>query len=703
MGYNKVQSATKTFIGNSIDSAKLVLETNPVSTQIPINLFECVLKSDEQLDEIILAGDKILVSHIDDNGSLRNFGDWYVTDVKQRSANSYVIYAQDGIGFVNDGPKHNGGIYTGATARTVITDIMGTSVPYTISDSIANTAINNWLPIADRRDNLIQVLVSVGGVVRRDGNGGLLFTSPQTQISGSFENNEVYLNPSRPRTIPASRFDLTQYTYLRSSTTEAETIYEGAISGETQISFDSPYHTLTIANGTIVESGPNYAKITGSGNVVLTGIPYMRFTQIVSAANPTATKESVKSVAACNLISSVNSGMVADYMIDYLSHADTIDADVFVTNQAPGDVVQIRHPYTGEMTFGTIESMMINMTSILKAAVIIRIGYLGVRAKAFNTVDVITTSKTWTAPTGVTKIKVVAIQGGSGGASGGYGEAGGESHSTVTYGYNRWNQPGVGGDGGNGGGAGNAGFVYESGDLNISSGAMFTVVIGAAGIGGSGSTSSEGTAGTSGGHSMFYGPGAVSITSASGSMLDYGYLEQLSGVLYALPATDGKNGGAGGDGAMTVTDDGKVVNEEYGHPGEDVGGYLGGSGGAIGEAYITSSLWADFGGGGGSGAVIGINGKNGEVGQYVYAAGYTIYGGNGGNGITPAKPITQSAYGSGGHGGHGGSGGGGGGAVRIYRVSGSSMVIGGSYGGAASAGGAGGNGAQGCVLIYYAR
>jgi len=693
------------FVGSSIESSNLVLETNPVSAEIPINVFKCVLRSNEQLDEIILTGDKISVSHIGASDTY-NFGDWYVTDVKQSASNRYTVQAQDAIGFVNNGSQHMGGIYTGETVGEIVAEILGNSVSYSISDSVVDIHVYGWLPVADRRDNLTSVLFAAGAVIRRDTSGKLFIDYPKTQPSGSFGANEVYLNASFEKGIPASQFSLTEYAYVASATVGSETIFEGTISGETTIKFDSPYHTLSITGGTIVESDANYAVITSSGNIALKGIPYLSYTQVLVSNNSDATKENAKSVTDCTLISSANSGATSEMMLGYLVRPNVINADVIMTGQMPGDIVRISHPYTGEETFGTIETMNINMTSKLKAAITIRAEYIGTRIKGYDTVAVIASSGTWTVPDGVDRIKAVVIRGGTGGASGGYGSAGdggwGITSSSTTPYYIYYSSPGTGGSGGNGGSAGASGYVLESDDISVSPGNIFSAIIGAAGVGGTGSTSSTGAAGTVGGHSSLTSATlGISLSSAAGSIYGYGYLDPINGITYAVPATDGIAGGDGGDGGATVSGTSFIYLD--GEQGDSVSTYSGGSGGT-GKHESGSGPTREFwmGGGGGSGAVNGKIGVAGGVGSnYLSGSRYYVTGGTGAAGVTPAKPSTGT-YGSGGHGGSGGSGAGGAGACNI-RVSNSyNASISPASGGAASAGGSGGNGGQGCILIYYA-
>lgn len=133
----------------------------------------------------------------------------------------------------------------------------------------------------------------------------------------------------------------------------------------------------------------------------------------------------------------------------------------------------------------------------------------------FENREIITTSGTWTAPEGVSQLRIIVVGGGTGGVSGTDGT---------------WSAAGVDGTDGTGG-------LVWAGTININNGQTFDVVIG-----------EGGTEGVTGGDTTF---GAYS--SANGALYPLGYTDVANGDSYArtgvaLPLANSGDGGLKGKG-----------------------------------------------------------------------------------------------------------------------------------------------------------
>ncbi len=247
----------------------------------------------------------------------------------------------------------------------------------------------------------------------------------------------------------------------------------------------------------------------------------------------------------------------------------------------------------------------------------------------------------WTVPTGVTSVQVVAIGGGGGGGAGetGFtgatGGHGGKVTATFAVAGGRTLSMFVGGGGGGGefGGLGGRG----GGSSNVDDSFGHVIVAGGGGGGAGSGTAAEGSVftGGSGGH----GNG----TSA----------QSFGGVTGGQGGANG-NGGAGGVGLAVFNHDG----------GNGTGGEGGGSGGVgvgVGSGTGTGGEWGSNASGGGGGG----------------------YGGGGGGNIDAA--LTQT------------TGGGGGGSLG---PAGATITIG-ANGGTAGSSGNGGSGGNGSIVITY--
>ena len=237
---------------------------------------------------------------------------------------------------------------------------------------------------------------------------------------------------------------------------------------------------------------------------------------------------------------------------------------------------------------------------------------------------------TWTVPSGVTSIQVVATGGGGGGGGGGQGYNGGALGGnggvvTVTLAVNagdvvNLNVGGGGGSGGYGvaGGFGGGGGGGGSTNVNIS-GSSTQIIAGGAG-GGFGDNSNgynggDGNGGNSGPYGGGYG-GANGIGGAPGSNMGMGGSQGVGG---------NGNGGPGGDGGAN---------------GGAIAGGLGGAGMGSGSGGINAGNCAGGGGGG-----------------YGGGGGGSSNGGGGGGGSTgPAGAVFSLAANGGGSAASGGDG-----------------------------------------------
>ena len=227
----------------------------------------------------------------------------------------------------------------------------------------------------------------------------------------------------------------------------------------------------------------------------------------------------------------------------------------------------------------------------------------------------------WTAPAGVTSVSVVAVGGGGGGSG-----------------------PGGYSTGGAGGGLGwkNA--------IAVTPGQSYTVVVGAAGVGG--------PVGTAGGDSYFINTSTV-------------------------------NGGGGGIGPDSTAVGGTYTGD---------GGGNGGNSTYTGSAYIGGGGAGGYSGNGGNGEGWGLASQNGAGGGGGGGgSGDGSYPAGGGGGVGIFGQGTNGAGAGARTGGGGGSSGGGGGSTGYYSASGA----GGTYGGGSGGGSPASNASAGAVRIIW--
>lgn len=650
--------------------------------------------------------DKLLYYHGD---QLR--GTYYIESVTRTGKYTYEITANDAIALL-DQSDHMGGIYTGQTVGEIICGIC--NIPYFIQSRFEAVKLYGWLPIAKRRENLAQVLFAIGAHAKTDHLGNLRIESLWDGISSDMPPDRVFMGDKVTYASKVSEVSVIEHQYI--PTQEEEVLFEGTLLSGDMVRFSEPVHNLSASGFSILESGANYAKLS-AGTGKLTGLTYAHTTRDV---HRTVSKTEIPNVVEVNdatLVSLVNSAAVSDRLARYYAFCETMQATALHENEEPGDVVSFEHPFGGDAV-GCISGMSISIGGRLVAEESTMIGYTPPKPNAgyYNEVEIITSDTIWTVPDGVESVRAVLIGGGTGGASGLPGAPADEQAvksetETVTdvkryIKYAKYTNPG---DGGEPGAGGIGGKIYQI-SIPVFAGQVFPIKIGLGGEGGQPGT--ESAAGATGADTTF-GP----HSSGAGATSSTGFLEEVSGKIYAATGEAGVQGASGNgydeDADSFVTGPSVIVNGVSYEPGanneerkEDESGHyadppygskdarsLGGYGG--GAAYKANGLP----GGGPSLADAGSD--------YAKAR-----GGPGGAGADAEPPPDEIIIGKGGTGGNGGGGGGSGGLGYTRN----SQYTGGSESytpatlnayqatpGRGGKGSRGGNAAPGGVILYYSK
>lgn len=601
------------------------------------------------------------------NGStvVRHFFDSY----KQTGKNKYTLYGLSVIGVLAS-KKHYGGMYVNTPIATVLADILS-GYNYTVDASVADLTVTGYLPISTRRDNLQQVLFAIGATISTNADGTLQIYSMSNVVTSTLNKSKCFMDGNVQLSNPVTGVQITEHNYFEAS--DVVTLYDSGIYGTETIEFSEPYHSLDISGATLVESGVNYAIISGNGAAVLTGKKYTHVTRVVTAAN--SKNGNVKQVDSAYLANPAVAQSIADRVFAYLKNNVTISQDILFEQERAGDVVSIIDPYTDKMVTACTKELDISLSELQRASGKFLVGFVPQGAiSGYQNYVLLTGSGNWTVPDGVSTIRVILVGAGSGGGAGENGtdgEAGYVSSTTKPSDVHG----GAGGKGGKAGSAGSSGKIFEV-SLNVTAGATLSYVCGAGGTGGS----SNGAKGTSGGATTL-----GQLSSDSGRVYNDGYKEVKTGLTFGKT---GSTGLAGGDGGYGSDDSGTSAK---GQDGGSVSTYTGGKG-ANGSKTSSGPDGRNinyYGGGGGGGAANGANGIDGTT------------KGAGGNGANGNSGIDGANYGDGGGAGNGGGGAGGGSHrnnVNVNLDTDNYYSVGGGTGGT---GGSGGNGGNGCIVIYF--
>lgn len=641
----------------------------------------------------------------------------YTKQVERVSRYAWKVTCISGIGLL-DSKDHAGDLYNGVSFLTIARSIIGNSFPFTCDTEVASTLLYGHLPYDKARKNLHRLLFAVGAVMVRGTAGNDYVVKPLDVASVTVPDSRIALGGSVKVELPADRVEITEHSFYSLPADETVTLFDNSngqqVADRTLVVFKEPMHDLAVTGTlTINSSHVNYAIVTGVG--VLTGKQYTHNETII--AQGTGTKN-VKSVKDNRLISFANSNNIARRVFSYYSSARTLKAKIQLQNEKVGNNLALQDAF-GEPTTAYLEKMTVSVTSVIGATCELVENYIPISGgNNFEHRAFISSSGTWTVPSGVDLIRIVLIGGGTGGQGGYDGENGMGSNdmyfdSEAEYrtrraaGYRIGTQQAA-----QGGAAGQPGDPgrYAIYDKSVNAGEVITLSIGAGGAGGS----RNGGSGSAGGDTTASSTSVGSVSSASGIVSDTGFYDAIGGQTYATANSPGVRGGNGG---LTDTYNLSAYLGGNGLAGESVEGYSGGAGGngktyklPTGYTFVDYDSYAS--GGGGGGAAYGSNGGAG-VSAYVTQITvldeyhpYYLLSGKGGNGAN-ASPFPQASYGCGGRGGNGGGGAGNCGGCwgyYSYNAEDNCRVVDAGETGAVGQGGqgsAGGQGGNGCVIIYY--
>lgn len=640
-------------------------------------------------------------------GSTR-VGVFYIYSVSRIGQQTYTMQLASPIGQLEQ-IGHVGGVYNGASAEALITEICG-GISVTVEAPFDTATVSGWLPYvspADEngaqsgtaKDNLMQVLLALNASLWADENGVLHVGNLDRRPVRDFGPDSIFRDGySIEHRKPVSQIVLTEHSFVAASGDDS-VLFDGSASAGQRVIFSEPMHSLTPTGTlTITEGGANYA-VLGAGTGTLTGVPYLHITRELTETVAAGAATNKVTISDATLVGTLNSAAVMARLKAYYEITQTVKADVLLEWERPGNVISILDRFSNSMISATIAAISpMNFSQTLRGSIEALVGFEPWNEGAYTQHKVVLTgSGSFAVPAGVTTLTVVLIGGGGGGAAGADGTdapiceqavSGGtyDGGSMVGSLYPTYPTYGVGGAAGAGG---TAGKVLRA-VLTVTPGSTISFACGSGGAGAVAGGDQE-TRGANGTHTVF---GAYD--SDSGDAIPYA---DPGGDVYG---GDGSAGVAGGNGGGYDAEADAITPT----PSPVAGGSVTYGGvtynpGADGERQTYTSISdgrtyvqdGSFGGG----AAAGADGADGTdaTDPLPQANWHAIGGGNGADAADPAQAFF-------GRGGAGGNGGGGAGSAGWWGRSIGLTYAGAQQGaGLGGAGSAGGKGGDGCVIVYY--
>lgn len=591
---------------------------------------------------------------------------FYSESIEREEQHYYIVNCISAIGLL-DKQYYHGGVYNGELCGTIIEEIIGETVPYSISPEVAGTNIYGYLPYTTCRECLHEIIYAQGISILKDSNGDMLFTYASSSQEESIPQDRIFLKGKIKYPAIPSKINVVEHSYQYVDTVERVTLFDNSdgnpVTGQA-IYFDTapiaPESLQATEGLTIGETNANFASLTGKG--ILTGIPYYD-KQTTITRTYSSGQGFTKTISNRTLVTAVNSENVADRLLSYYTSVENMEADIKIDDESCGHTYSFINKY-GESITAFLSRIKGNVSSFVKGSCEFIAGYNPQTfGNVYNYEAIGDNDGYFDVPQGTKILRMIAIGGGDGGDSGLSGEnkEAVRIENKLTY----WGDI-KGCKGGEAGEAGDGGKIKEIIIRNPASG-RWTVHIGRKGVGGTECESETVTEkGTAGSETYVVSPNGTRYSSNDSDSYRsvYGIKSLFRQMVYAKKGHAGVKGGDGGDGSKN----------ENGSDGQDVefNGKIqkGGKGGknlVFNLHHITKSY--STGGAGGSGAQAvyhGFDGGDAEIRQYQDLTAYPysvdevvdIMSGTPAS-IVPYYLPQNQMNGDGGDAGHGGAGRGG--------------------------------------------
>lgn len=364
---------TRVFNGDELFNLDLFQDVDLISDVVSVNTMSFTLRN--KTDTAFLFQRKQVMRLLEGEELL---GLYYISDHEQTGVNRYNVSTVDMVGLAEMAGDHMGGVYEGVRAADLAADILG-NLPWSMEPELEDVLLYGWLPISGKRDNLQQLAFALGAMVRTARRDHIEISRlSRTELKGDFGGTGKYKNGTVKTATLVTSVKVTAHRYTKKQ--EVETFYEEALDGEEELEFSEPVWDLCITGGTLLESGANHVRFSGSGGVVkLTGRKYEHSKRIYTKRNPLVTaSDAEKPVSYPNmtLVSPHNAAEVLKSCYAHALRVDSVHGKVLTGAQAPGDYVSILTE-TGGLRTGHLVSLDYTFSAKTAAEAVVLADYEG--------------------------------------------------------------------------------------------------------------------------------------------------------------------------------------------------------------------------------------------------------------------------------------------------------------------------------------
>lgn len=346
------------FYGRELRTVGLIQELDPVSSQISINTADFTIDSAGNTSYTFQRKQPLNVYF---NGEL--LATTFVKKATRQSKFLWNIQSEDYIGIM-DGVPYYGGIYYGSNAVDVLTDIFNVAkVPFVVDDVFADATVTGYISYTTCREALMQVAFAIQAVVDTSNSDMVKVFALSDEVAQTIPLNRIMQGQNFVDDETVTGVEVTAHAYK--PITDTQTVYDANESGTGAnifVKFSEPLHDLSISNGTIKQSGTNYAVIDANSGCILSGQKYEHTTQTKRKNDETILSSEIERIMAVDnatLVSSANLDNVLEKCYNWFTRINTTNLKIVEGRHDDGtsdpkvivgDVITCETEYLGEVT-----------------------------------------------------------------------------------------------------------------------------------------------------------------------------------------------------------------------------------------------------------------------------------------------------------------------------------------------------------------
>lgn len=322
------------FFGDELQSVSVSQAIDAMATDFPIGTANFTVNSKS---DIIYSFQTRQPLSIYFNDMLR--ATTFITEAKRTAYKTWQVESEDYIGQM-DNITVLGDVYTNKNVTELLTSLFSQAkIPVEIDTAFSETTVTGYIPVCPMRDAVRQICFAIGAVADTSNSDKVKIRQLSAVIKDNIPKTRIRQGQSFTDTEKISHMTLEVYSYVALPTTdenaEIEDLYvdeDGSKTGSgILVTFSEPHYNLTISDGTIIESGANYARINAQKYCRLRGYKYKISSSVISKYNPDVSsteRQTVKEFSGATLVNETNAETILNRLFEYYKKSKSVSLTI---------------------------------------------------------------------------------------------------------------------------------------------------------------------------------------------------------------------------------------------------------------------------------------------------------------------------------------------------------------------------------------